>query len=142
MQSSSVDEFEFSGSPPTSINKRTRSPVSTSINEYQRVSTSIDEYRRVSTSIDTISTQYLHNISEYLSSSATNNNEYLFCNLYLVLTTHVYDCKFIYLFIPNIFDELRRQYFALVISHYLSSTPNPPQNQDEIWCHNKCIELN
>ena len=69
---------------------------------------------------------YLQSISEYLSSYATNNNEYLFRDLYLVLTTHVYGCKIIYLFIPNIFDGLRQQYFVLVISHYLSST-NPPQ---------------
>ena len=51
-----------------------------------------------------------------------NIYEYLFRDLYFLLTTHVYGCKLIYLFIRNIFDGLRQQYLALVISHYLSST--------------------
>ena len=50
IQPSNEDEFEFSDSPPTSINKRTRSRAT--------------EYRTASYSI----VEYLHSISEYLTS--------------------------------------------------------------------------
>ena len=88
MQPSNEDEFEFSDSPPTSVNKRTRSRA-------RRCRTVYIEYQIVSARINRVS-----------PSSAKNNNEYLFRVLYFVSTTH---CTSIYLFTTNIFDGLRQQ---------------------------------